>query len=588
MIVPMKKVTLLCLAHTRDATLEQLRDLGIVHLQPVSQRESESVEETRREYEYVRTALEILTPQSDRASSGRSPREVVEELWKLIHEKRALEDEQAALTHQEQRFAPFGNFDPASVQALQERGISVRLYQAAPKPPPSVPEDAVYVELHRDKNAIHFAIISRSTVEVPNAQEISLPPRSLAEIRQRLAAIGDRQRAIQEEIALFGGDHPQIAALLADAEDRWRFAAARAGMGAGAGETIVYLQGFCPAEEIEKLRQVAPGHGWGLMIEEPSADDTVPTLVRYPRWVKPIESLFELVGILPGYREVDISAAFLIFFALFFAVLVGDAGYGALFLTGSLLAAHKLPKAPRKVFVLLNIISVTTIIWGVLTGSYFGMAVQQGLLARLRIVWLTDPENVKRLCFMIGAVHLSLAHLWNIVRDPRSLQSIAQFGWLCTTWTMYFVALKMVLGLPAPGFTLPLFLTGVVCIVLFMTPVRQLKGEWFNHAMLPLSLVSNFVDVVSYIRLFAVGTASFAVANNFNAALTPMFGQWMSGVAAALFLVVAHGLNIILCLMGVMVHGVRLNTLEFSGHVGMQWTGIPFRPFRSVKQSPTD
>jgi len=189
---------------------------------------------------------------------------------------------------------------------------------------------------------------------------------------------------------------------------------------------------------------------------------------------------------------------------------------------------------------------------------------------------------------MIGAVHLSLAHLWNIVRDPRSLQSIAQFGWLCTTWTMYFVALKMVLGLPAPGFTLPLFLTGVVCIVLFMTPVRQLKGEWFNHAMLPLSLVSNFVDVVSYIRLFAVGTASFAVANNFNAALTPMFGQWMSGVAAALFLVVAHGLNIILCLMGVMVHGVRLNTLEFSGHVGMQWTGIPFRPFRSVKQSPTD
>jgi V/A-type H+-transporting ATPase subunit I len=102
--------------------------------------------------------------------------------------------------------------------------------------------------------------------------------------------------------------------------------------------------------------------------------------------------------------------------------------------------------------------------------------------------------------------------------------------------------------------------------------------------MLPLSLVSNFVDVVSYIRLFAVGTASFAVANNFNATLTPMFGHWASGLAAAVFLLLAHGLNIALCLMGVMVHGVRLNTLEFSGHIGMQWTGIPFQPFRSVKQ----
>ncbi|MBM3859985.1 MAG: hypothetical protein FJ395_10085 [Verrucomicrobia bacterium] len=584
----MKKVTLLCLAHSREATLEQLRDLGIVHLRPVSQQESESVEAARREYEYVRNALEILTPQPDRAPSGRAPREVVEELWKLIHERRALNDEQGALTHREQHMAPFGNFDPAAVQALQAGGILVRLYQASPKPPPMVTEDAVYVELHRDKNAVHFAVISRSPVEIPNAQEVPLPEQSLAEVRERLAAIAARQRAIQEEIGQFGGDHPRVAALLADAEDQWRFAAARAGMGAGAGETIAYLQGYCPAEQVARLNNAAPSHGWGLVIEEPAEDDPVPTLVRYPRWVKPVESLFELVGILPGYREVDISAAFLIFFALFFAVLVGDAGYGALFLITSLVAARLLPKTPRKVFVLLNIVSVTTIIWGVLTGAYFGVAVEQGPLARLRVDWLSDPEHVKRLCFMIGAVHLSLAHLWNVARNPRSLQALAQVGWLCTTWTMYFVALKMVLGLPVPGFTMPLFLTGVALIVLFMTPPRKLKGEWFNHAMLPLSLVSNFVDVVSYIRLFAVGTASFAVANSFNAALAPMLGHWMSGLAAVLFLFLAHALNIILCLMGVMVHGVRLNTLEFSGHVGMQWTGVPFQPFRSVKQPQTD
>ena len=98
--------------------------------------------------------------------------------------------------------------------------------------------------------------------------------------------------------------------------------------------------------------------------------------------------------------------------------------------------------------------------------------------------------------------------------------------------------------------------------------------------MLPLNLVSNFVDVVSYIRLFAVGTAGAAVAGSFNSMLTPMFGHWTTGLLAALLLFLAHALNIVLSVMGVLVHGIRLNTLEFSGHIGLQWSGIPFSPFR--------
>jgi V/A-type H+-transporting ATPase subunit I len=582
MIVPMKKVTLLCLAHARDATLEQLRDLGVVHLQPVSQRESESVEAARREFEYVRNALEVLPHHPDKAPSGRAPRAVVEELWKLIHEQRAIEDEQIALAHEEQRLAPFGNFNPATVHALRERGVFVHLYQASPKLPAVVPDGAVYVELARDKTSVHFAVFARGPVEVQNAQEVALPAKSLAEVRQRHAALTDRQRAIEEEIARYGGDHAQVAALLADAEDKWKFAEAQAGMGAGAGETIAYLQGFCPAEEVAKLQKAAPSHGWGLVVEEPGDSDAVPTLLRHPRWVKPVQPVLDMIGILPGYREVDISGAFLLFLALFFAILIGDAGYGALFLAGSVWARRKWPQASARLFTLINIMSGATILWGVLTGVYFGYS--PASLRFLEWPWLKNDENVKWLAFTIGVAHLTLAHVWNIVRAPRSLQSVAQFGWICTTWTMYFFALKMVLGKPMPGFVLPVFAVGVVSIVLFMTPRRQLKEEWFNHAMLPLNLVSNFVDVVSYIRLFAVGTASLAVASSFNSMLAPLFAQWWTAIFGVAFLFLAHALNIALCLMGVMVHGIRLNTLEFSGHIGLQWTGTAFAPFRSVKQ----
>ena len=148
---------------------------------------------------------------------------------------------------------------------------------------------------------------------------------------------------------------------------------------------------------------------------------------------------------------------------------------------------------------------------------------------------------------------------------------------------MYFLANDMVLGQAAPSFIWPLFIVSVALIVLFMTPVRQLKTEWFNHVMLPLNLVSNFVDVVSYIRLYAVGTASAAVAASFNGMLAPMLGSWNTGLLAAVMLFLAHALNIVLSLMGVMVHGVRLNTLEFSGHVGLQWTGRPYDPFRKLE-----
>jgi V/A-type H+-transporting ATPase subunit I len=97
------------------------------------------------------------------------------------------------------------------------------------------------------------------------------------------------------------------------------------------------------------------------------------------------------------------------------------------------------------------------------------------------------------------------------------------------------------------------------------------------------------VDVVSYVRLFAVGSASLAVAVAFNQmAIGNGINSILSGVIAALILFMGHALNILLCAMGVLVHGVRLNTLEFSGHVGMQWAGFKYNPFARRAQPNQD
>jgi len=229
---------------------------------------------------------------------------------------------------------------------------------------------------------------------------------------------------------------------------------------------------------------------------------------------------------------------------------------------------------------LMSVLSVATILWGVITGNYFGMASLPAPLKGVTVNWLLEQRNLMKLCFLIGAVHLTIAHAWNAaVLYPRSA-AFAQIGWVCLTWTMYFAAGAMVLQEPFPSWVFALFGGGLLLVALFITPPRKLKAEWINHAMLPLNVVSNFVDVISYIRLFAVGMATVSVAQSFNnMALSAGFNNVLTGSVAALILVVGHGLNILLGGLAILVHGVRLNTLEFSLHKNMQWSGFPYQPF---------
>ncbi len=230
-------------------------------------------------------------------------------------------------------------------------------------------------------------------------------------------------------------------------EETLRFAEAHAGM----AETgpVAYVQGFCPRDRYEALRAAAARHGWGLASAEPSADDRVPTLMRNPPWARPILALLRMIDVLPGYHEPDISPVFLLAFSLFFAMLVGDAGYGFVFLGLTWLLRRKFRGAPVEPFRLLAILSVATIAWGVLTGNYFGAV--DTPMNRLRVDWLLNEQNFMTLCFLIGAVHLTVAHGWRLARCLNSTRALAQAGWIGLSWTMFFAARFLVLDAALPS-----------------------------------------------------------------------------------------------------------------------------------------
>lgn len=598
MIVPMKKATLLCLAHDRAATLDALRNLGVLHVKPVVPPAGAGLEDAREKAAGLRRLLDAIPPAEGAKPTGRDVFAVMSETSDLLDDRTERRDRLESLQAELGRTEPFGAFDPAAIQELAAKGVVLKLYRTSSKSPPPLPADVTAQTLAVRKTDAYWALFSRADFAWPGADEQRLPaaatPALQAEAAQLQKELAEDDRKLRES----AGDRPLLQVQLAHAEAEVKLQEVRAGM--GAAEAISYAQGFLPESDIEALRQSAASHGWGLVIEDPGPQDDVPVKLNPPRWASPIKAVFQGISILPGYSEADVSVVFMLFFSLFFAMIIGDAGYGAIYLGLTWLFRKKLPRDAVR---LLTVTSTATMVWGLVTGTIFGISPEilaRAGLDKIQIPFLTDPaksaQNIMGLCFLIGTVHLTIGHLWNVVDLVRAkkLKALEQFGWTLTTWFMFLLADDMVLkgnmlgylGLPDTaeaalwkGMTYA-FVAGIVLIILFMMPPKEIKDGWFNLALLPLNLVSNFTDVVSYVRLYAVGTAGFAVANAFNNMIFPGGDVSLPGLLiGALLAFLAHTLNVLLSTMGVLVHGIRLNTLEFSNHKGISWSGSAYRPF---------
>ena len=599
MIVQMNKLTLLCLAHDRAATLESLRGLGVLHVKPVVHPAGSGLEQAREKAAGLRRLLEALPAVPAAKPTGRDAWTVVSETSDLLDERKDWKERLDHLQSEVERLEPFGSFDPLAVKALAAKGVMLKLYRASAKAAPPLPEGVAAQKMGVRKADAYWVLFGRQPFDWAGADEQRMPEDiSPEELCKEMARLQGALAASENELKTAAGDRALVEGLLAEAEGEVHLQEVRAGM--GAAESIAYVQGFVPADDVEKIRAVASSSGWGLVVEDPGPQDDVPVKLKPPRWASPIKAVFQGISILPGYAEADVSVVFMLFFSLFFAMIIGDAGYGAIFLGLTWWARKKLP---TDAFRLLTVTSACTIVWGLVTGTIFGInpeILAKAGLDKIQIPFLTDPaksaQNIMGMCFLIGALQITIGHLWNVVDlvKAKKLKALEQFGWTLSTWFMFLLADDMVLkgnmlsylhlSEPAAaalwqGMTYA-FVAGIVLIVLFMMPPKEIKDGWFNLALLPLNLVSNFTDVVSYVRLYAVGTAGFAVANAFNNMIFPGGDvSWIALLIGAVMAFLAHTLNILLSTMGVLVHGIRLNTLEFSNHKGISWSGSAYRPF---------
>ncbi|MRT92965.1 V-type ATP synthase subunit I [Ancylomarina sp. 16SWW S1-10-2] len=589
-----------------DANLTLLGELGVMHVMPFQPAKDASIERVDARIKQLEKAIEILDDYSEIDSrefaipadlnfrnQKRGEIALLEKVLEADAQEMALQKLEQEQNKELKWYNEWGNVSITDLAELKQVGAFIRLYLLDDRDLKKI-QDLENISVVGKLSHLHQVVfVSQDPNEKLDFKEVELPAYQQTELKELVEQTHfkmDENRKLLEILA------SQKDVLKTALEERIRRMDVRNVHYAGKNfdEQIICWKGFIPEQSVDELVSVAEKNSWAYIIDDPEQEelDEVPTLVKSAKWAERIRPVMNFMGLVPGYKELDVSKIFMIFFTFFTGILVGDAGYGLIFLLITL-AVHSKTKFKRKIeFDLMYTLSVAIMIWGVLTGTYFGSQsiANWSFLSQLRVDKLAsfggDSLFVQQLMFSIGAIQLTIGHLQTAWKYNNSVKAIAQLGWVSIIWGLYFVVDQMVLGIAAPAVMPWLFVGGAVLIALFSNPGTSFfKGVLSSLGSLPLSVISGFSDIISYIRLYAVGLSTVLMATSFNhMALGDGITTIASGIGAVLVLVLGHGLNMILAGMAVIVHGVRLNMLEYAGHASVEFSGSEYQPFKLKNQ----
>jgi V/A-type H+-transporting ATPase subunit I len=587
MIVAMKKVYCICQSKDSLSTLAQLRSLGVVHVENQHLPQGKDISVIQEDIALVNSSLDIISSRCGQKKHEKPKQKTLAD-WKgacrhiVELDKRLdrLAEYSRQLKSRISQWQSWGDFDPEKINALAQRGVFIRFYQIPLKEIGALPKNFIVKQISVNGGIADCLVIFRDKPEIPY-KEVSLPKSSLSSMFHKLKEDGIVENELREELSRNESFFNDIYAKKELLGRELEFQQVLAGM--GESKDMVYLVGYVPFDASETLLKAAREKQWAISLQEPADEDNVPTLVRNPEWVNMIKPVLGLLGITPGYRELDVSMLFLVFFSVFFGILIGDAGYGMVYILLTMWMQRKMKNnaKAKDVCLLFYLLSSCAVIWGVLTGTFFGQEWLIRLGVKPLVPQLNEVKFMQTFCFFLGALHLSIAHSWRASIKFPSLTALADIGWICVLWSAFFLARTLILGAEFPFWGKWLISGGIGLVIFFTNPSSNLlKTVGHGLGTVALSLMNNFTDVVSYVRLFAVGLAGVAIAETANIMASSLGSGFMAWAASALIVVIGHGLNIILGPMSVLVHGVRLNVLEFSGHANVSWSGINYEPLR--------
>ena len=636
MIVPMKKVSLIIRENKKDETLKKLRKLGIVHIE-IAEGSGERLVELGDQIALLESAVFTIGKNKNAEQKDVSATEalsVANEIASLDEEKKQCQAERIALSSELDRLKSWGDIEPDSISDLEAKGIKISFYEMPKSEYEALPDSVKTVKLDANKSSVKFLLLQVDSddgdevVSSLNSCRLSLPQMSTDQMRQKISELSARTQAIDDQIAAFICYAESLKRAIKAFEKEIEFETYATGMadenlssdGDGA-ISVAYFKGYIEEENLDRLKQTAKDNSWGLLVEEPSEEDNVPTKLKNNKFVSLIYPLTDFLGTVPGYFEYDISGWFLAFILIFFGIIFGDGGYGLLICAVASIPIIKsliTKKQISPMFLLVGLFGLSTVLWGTLTCTWFGLSPEQlpEWLKSLSIpvisnvyadklwslpwtpdgVGLTTAQNLQIFCFSLALIQLTVAHIKGAVRNKGSIKMLGDIGSILQLLGIYYLVLSLVVNAEVFSFglviggvpvgTVAIALIGIGFVLSFVfsnyegSIIKSILSSLTNIVSVLLGVVNVFSDIVSYIRLWAVGLAGAAISATVNELAGPLLGNFMFMILAIVLLVFGHGLNMILNILSVIVHGIRLNTLEFSSHLDMSWSGHKFKPFK--------
>ncbi len=595
-LIALKKVTLCGLLSEKAAILDRLQDLGCLHLVALRPPPAEPEKATPRRAEDSYRALRFLMNMPNkRRQISRDPkfdiRDVTRAALDIQQRLREQSDRRDFLEQRIKGLEPWGDLFFPPHEALAHHRLWFYVLPSG-KARLLNDLDMPWQVVHRDPRRTYVVLIAREEppsdiLPVARTHTGALPLNELRlqleECESEIESLTADRQALTRYIYL-------MSVHMAEAED----ASARAFAGEQTldADGIVAIQGWAPAERAGALQEFARHHDLACLIEEPGPDDDPPTLLENPPELAAGTDL-SLFYQVPGYRTWDPSIILLFSFALFFAMIVADAGYALFMLLLLGLFWNKLGRTPvgKRYRSFGLIVLGVALVYGIVAGGYFGITLPPGsLLDRIDLIDMNDVESMMRLSIIIGAFHLVLANGVVAYHNRRHPTALARLGWIAAI----IGGLGLWLadgGSPLETAAGALLGAGLLTVFLFSSqrPIDRPASVARRgiDGLLALTKVSGmFGDVLSYMRLFALGLSSTSLALTFNQ-LAVQVHDAVPGIGllfSLLILLLGHTMNLGLSVMSGVVHGLRLNFMEFYNW-GMPEEGHTFEAFARTKVS---
>ena len=607
MITKMKKLTFLVYHKEYEEFLNSLRELGVVHIVEKQQGAADNTElqENIRLFNRLAATLKLLQNQKHEKNAviategGTATRGM-----QVLDEVDALQTEHGKLSQQLQSYAKekevlevWGNFEPTGIQKLKDAGYIIGFYSCSEgnyKEEWETEYNAMIV--NRISSKVFFVTVTKAGQEVDlDVEQAKLPAYSLS----RLEALYDTtEQAIEGNekklVALSETDIPSLKAALKELQSQIEFSKVVLSSEQTAGDKLMLIEGWAPAySKVEIEVYLNDAHVY-YEITDPMPGDNVPIRLNnkgFFAWFEPICKLY----MLPKYNELDLTPFFAPFFMVFFGLCLGDSGYGLFLFLGATayrLLAKKVTPSMKSIISLIQVLSASTFFCGLLTGTFFGANIYDldwPIVQRLKHAVLMDNNDMFRLSLILGVIQILFGMVLKAVNQTIQFgfkYAIATIGWiilLVSTAVSALFASSELLSMGGTAYKVVLCISGAM-IFLFNTPGKNIfmnigLGLWDSYNM----VTGLLGDVLSYVRLFALGLSGGILAGVFNSLAVGMSpDNVIAGpIVMVLIFVIGHAINMFMNVLGAMVHPMRLTFVEFFKNSGYEGGGKEYKPIKS-------